>query len=74
MQVEETAIRPVAGRGEENEQEGGAVDAGSVEDVGEGDEGDDEEGRGVSWDEEEGKPAVCIISILICHAYRGIGE
>lgn len=54
----------MAGRGEKDEQEGGAVDAGSVEDVGEGDEGDDEEGGGVGWDEEEGEPTVYIISIL----------
>ena len=31
-----------------------------MEDIGEGDEGDDEEGGGVCWDEEEGEPAVSL--------------
>ena len=47
-------------RGEEDEQQRGAIDAWTVEDVGEGDEGDDEEGGGVCWDEEEGEPAVSL--------------
>lgn len=51
-------IRPVAGRGEEDYQKRGAVNAWSVEDVGEGDVGDEEEGGCVGWDEEEGEPAV----------------
>lgn len=50
-------IRPVAGRGEEDYQKRGAVDAWSVKDVGEGDIGDEEEGGGVGWDEEEREPA-----------------
>lgn len=51
-------IRPVAGRGEEDYQKRGAVNAWSVEDVGESDIGDEEKGGGVGWDEEEGEPAV----------------
>lgn len=54
-------IRPVAGRGEEDYKQRGAVDAWSVEDVGEGDVGDEEEGGGVGWDEEKGEPAVCLL-------------
>lgn len=43
----------MAGGDEKDEQEGGAVDAGSVDYVGEGDEGDDEERRSVGGNEEE---------------------
>lgn len=53
MEVEDTPIRPVARRGEEDEEEGGTVYAWPVDDVGEGDEGDDEEGRCVGRNEEE---------------------
>lgn len=48
-------------RGEEDEQQCRAVDAWTVEDIGESDEGDDEEGGGVCWDEEEGEPTVSFL-------------
>lgn len=57
-EVEEAAVGPVAGRQEEDEQEDGAVDAGAVEEVGADEEKEDEGGRGVCWDEEEGEPTV----------------
>lgn len=57
-EVEEAAVGPVAGREEEDEQEDGAVDAGPVEEVGADEEEEDEGGRGVCWDEEEGEPTV----------------
>lgn len=47
----------MAGGGEEDEEESGTVDAWSVDDVCEGDEGDDEEWGCVGWDEEKWKPA-----------------
>ena len=52
-------------RGEEDEQQRGAIDAWTVEDIGEGDERDDEEGGGVCWDEEEGEPAVSFLVFCI---------
>ena len=42
VEVEETLLGPVAGGDEEDEEEYGAIDAGSVEGVGQEEEGDDE--------------------------------
>jgi hypothetical protein len=56
-EVEETAVGPVAGGEEENEEEYGAVDAGPVEKVCADEEEEDEGGGGVGRDEEEGEPA-----------------
>lgn len=43
----------MAGGDEEDQEKGGTVDTGAMEDVGEGDEGDDEEWGGVGWNEQE---------------------
>jgi len=47
----------VAGAGEENEEEKGAVDAGPVQEVGADEEEEDEYRRGICGYEKEGKPA-----------------
>jgi hypothetical protein len=53
-EIEEALIRPVAGRGEEEE---GAVDARPVEEVGADEEEEDEDWGGVCRDEEQWEPA-----------------
>lgn len=55
--VEEASVGPVARGQEEDEEEDGAVEAWSVEEVGADEEEEDEGGRGVGRDEEEGEPA-----------------
>lgn len=55
-EIEEAAIWPVAWGEEENQKESRAVDAWSVEEVGEGYEGEDEQGAGVRGDEKERQP------------------
>lgn len=42
-----------------------------MEDVGEGDEGDDEEWGGVCWDEEKGEPAIHSLLVLLCDVHPG---
>lgn len=44
VEVEEAVVGPVAGREEEDEEQHGAVHAGSVQEVGRDEEGQDEEG------------------------------
>jgi hypothetical protein len=53
-EVEEAVVGPVAGRSKEDQEQEGAVDARSVEEVGADEEEEDEYGRGVGGDEEEG--------------------
>ena len=55
--VEEALVGPVARSQEEDQEKDGAVDAGSVEEVGADEEEEDEGGRGVGGNEEEGEPA-----------------
>lgn len=55
--VEEAVVGPVTGRQEQDEEQDGAVDAGSVEEVGRDEEEDDEGRGGVGGDEEEWEPA-----------------
>lgn len=62
-QVEEAAVGPVARGHKEDEEEEGAVDAGSIEEVGADEEEEDEGGRGVGGDEEEGEPAGRVVSV-----------
>jgi len=59
-------VRPVAGRREEYEEEKGAVDAGSVEEVGADEEEKDEDRRGVCRDEEERQPTADNMSVSGC--------
>lgn len=56
-EVEEAPVRPVARRAEENEQEDGAVDARSVEEIRADEEEEDEGGGSVGRDEEKREPA-----------------
>jgi len=51
--VEEAAVGPVARGQEEYEEEEGAVDAWSVEEVRADEEEEDEGGRRIGWDEEQ---------------------
>lgn len=53
-EVEETPVGPVARGHEQDQQQKGAVDAGPVEEVGAHEKEEDEGGRGVGRDEEEG--------------------
>ena len=57
-EVEEASVGPVARGHEEDQQKKGAVDAGPVEEVCADEEEQDEGGRGVGRDEEDGEPAV----------------
>lgn len=43
-----------------------------MEDVGEHDEGDDEEWGGVCWDEEEGEPAIRFLPLVLSMERRGV--
>lgn len=46
----------MTGGEEENQEKSGAVDAWSMEEIAEGDKGDDKERGGICWDEEEREP------------------
>lgn len=59
----------MAGGGEEDEEEGGTVDAWSVDDVCEDDERDDEERGCVGGNEEEWKPAR-VKELAVCFHLR----
>lgn len=51
-------VAPVAGGGEQDEEEERAVNAGAVEEVGAEEEEENEDWRGVCWNEEQREPAI----------------
>ena len=54
LQIKETVIGPVTGGYEQDNEEDGTVDARTVEEVSRDEEEEDEEGRGVCGDKQEG--------------------
>lgn len=76
MKIEEAVVGPVAGGQEEDEEQGGAVDAGAVQRVRQGDEGEQKERAGVGRDEEEREPTAkngCQLFIYIRTSRGGGG-